>query len=512
MKNGDYEHNNSSNTCYILPNDYFPNGSNLDFHTCPDLFNSSRMAEVRCCLKIIAYKFPTTKFDHWLTYYSSSSLLAPAIAFNLLSFYVLSSFSKPNEIAKSINFYMKSLCIFDILTIISKFILEFSFRQNSIREKPYAINVIACKVISFSYFFCGLSSTYILILMSINKFISVAMPLKIKSLVLLRPKWAKINCFLVVLFSITYSLFYIFNIKFLKSGKKELSIDCSLDIRDLDFHRNIHIFDAIIKTFSPIMLLCVCNFSIIILLAMERKKIINVLKVVNIDSRSTSLNKDKEKYSKFVSKKNVNNKAKNEAVYSENPSNIHKQCLANSVTQTKNIVGSVSSEGKTLSSLKSYETISIYRKQTESIVKILYKPKKKHYSNYSSVMLLASSFGFVLLNLPYAIIAVYNLKFNERQYILNFINGQDSNNKSFLFNKSSVILAIKLDFFLYLSNFLLDLNYVTNFFFYFLSSITFRHRLYSLIQLIYKKLRNFNRIYRSGTKEREKEKFFLGRI
>ena len=71
---------------------------------------------------------PMSKIHNWLTYYSSSYLVLPAIFFNLLSLVVLSNYAKRNISSTTINCFMKYLCIVDMLTIFSKFINEISLK------------------------------------------------------------------------------------------------------------------------------------------------------------------------------------------------------------------------------------------------------------------------------------------------------------------------------------------------------------------------------------------------
>jgi hypothetical protein len=93
-------------------------------------------------------------------------------------------------------------------------------------------------------------------------------------------------------------------------------------------------------------------------------------------------------------------------------------------------------------------------------------------------MLFTVSFGFILLNLPFAIKTIYERNFKEKQKFLDFLYNYDENH---VFTKLDIETAVKYDFFVYLTHFLLDLNYIANFFFYFLSGSRFRIRLYDLI-------------------------------
>ena len=93
-------------------------------------------------------------------------------------------------------------------------------------------------------------------------------------------------------------------------------------------------------------------------------------------------------------------------------------------------------------------------------------------------MLFMVSFGFIFLNLPFAIKTIYERNFKEKQKFLDFLYNDDENHN---FTKLDIEKAVNYDFFVYLTHFLLDLNYIANFFFYFLSGSRFRNRLYGLI-------------------------------
>ena len=94
-------------------------------------------------------------------------------------------------------------------------------------------------------------------------------------------------------------------------------------------------------------------------------------------------------------------------------------------------------------------------------------------------MLFTVSFGFILLNLPFAVKTIYERSFEEKHNILDFITDQDLLSRKI--TKTDINKSVRYDFFVFMTHFLLDLNYVANFFFYFLSGTRFRSRLYALI-------------------------------
>ena len=92
--------------------------------SCTEYYDSfTNRQTIQCCLYAELHSKPMSKIQNWLTYYSSSYLVLPAIFFNLLSLLVLSNYFKRNRSSTTINCYMKYLCIVDMLTIFSKLIL-----------------------------------------------------------------------------------------------------------------------------------------------------------------------------------------------------------------------------------------------------------------------------------------------------------------------------------------------------------------------------------------------------
>lgn len=114
-------------TCYIKPRPpRLPDGAVLTYHTCPDVYdNQTHKLIFYCCLELIDIHLRGSfyqKTQDWLHYYSSTMLVGPAVLFNLLSLAVLVKFQSKNVHKTSTTFYMKCLCVFDMLTILSKFL------------------------------------------------------------------------------------------------------------------------------------------------------------------------------------------------------------------------------------------------------------------------------------------------------------------------------------------------------------------------------------------------------
>jgi hypothetical protein len=274
MNRESFTFNETFNTCYIRPSDFFPNGSYLDYDTCPESYTNSTISAVfECCLRIIINRLENshlTKIQGWLAHHSSTLLIGPAIVFNLLSLLVLSRFSKLNSSATSISFYMQCLCIFDALTMLSKFLNEFILVKNQRRQQPFQINSLVCKLSYFSESIFGVTSIYILILMSIDKLICVAFPLRSSSI--LRPKKAKLLCLFVLLLSMMYSSYHLLTQKALvtmKQTSNTTSYECIYT--DSNVESKMKIVDNFIRVFVPIILLSICNILIVIILAKSRQ-------------------------------------------------------------------------------------------------------------------------------------------------------------------------------------------------------------------------------------------------
>jgi hypothetical protein len=517
---------NSSESCYILPRlPNFPNGSYFDYNTCPERYDNTTQKLVRyCCFNIIINvleKSNYKKIQDWLTYNSSSLLVLPAIFFNLLSLLVLSRFSRLSASATSTNFYMQCLCVFDTLTILSKLIHEVVVVRNTIRDVPIVFNSILCKFTHFTESVFAITSIYILIVMSFDKLICVALPLKVGSL--LRPKRARLICTFIILFATLYSCHHIVNQKvhivfsadiasmassassISKSNKskrdsqnsttfgKRVVYECIDNWRNLA--EQMKLVDNIIRVFVPILLLCICNLSIAIVLAKARKDTMVMLSECTTDTQSGySLYSKKHgrleqsrKRSSIPRKSfiKVNNKTTEELLLkiANNPG-----LSLNSSQNNVSVNDETSSFESNNDSIKcSGRFMNIFnrcRKQQQKNINAesnIHNRRAKQNSHYISVMLFSVCFGFVVLNLPFAIKTLLERKFREKNETLNYLYS-NGNYYSTKVSKSDIINAVKYDFFVYITHFLLDLNYIANFFLYFLSGSRFRSRLYALIR------------------------------
>jgi hypothetical protein len=410
---------------------------------------------------------PMSKIHNWLTYYSSSYLVLPAIFFNLLSLVVLSNYAKRNISSTTINCFMKYLCIVDMLTIFSKFINEIVVVRNVHRIPQYKINSIICKMTPFFESVFGITSIYILILMSFDKLICVVFPLKSGSLLV--PKKAKIKCSFLIFFSAIYSSHNIFNqTVYIQNSTTTYSYSCYEKNESIKNH--FELIDNIIRVFIPIILLCFCNATIICFYVRAGKKTVIVARSSSADSLSVSSNILRKPSQ--VSKFHVNSPQE------ENLLNIPHIAR---IIKDRNSQGSISEDfsstlNKSFVSLKSTCLTDINKKKNFKIR--AHNSKIDKSSNYMTAILLTVSFGFIALNLPYAIYAIHYSK------ILPSLHSEK-------LNKKNLWLLARYEFFGYTTHFLLDLNYLANFFFYFLSGSKFRKRLYSIFS--FKKIIQFFR-------------------
>ena len=204
---------NQSLTCEVFPRKSFPDGLTLTYASCPETYDSQTHKIIRYCCLQITFNFIQDslykKTQDWLRYNSSTLLVVPALLFNILSLAVLLRFQRSKLAAQtSTTFYMKCLCIFDTLTMISKFLYEVIVVRNGLRKHPFVITDFMCKSLSFAESLCAISSIYLLIAMTIDKLICVLTPLKVGQL--LTPSKARIivTCILVIsTFISSYNLF-----------------------------------------------------------------------------------------------------------------------------------------------------------------------------------------------------------------------------------------------------------------------------------------------------------------
>ena len=511
---------NTQGSCYI--NSGILNGTRLDFASCPENYNNlTETIILQCCVEIILRKSDSTiygKFINWLAYYSSSFLLLPAIIFNLLALVGLSFCSK-NKISSSFvtstDYYMKYLCIFDMLTIISKFINEYIVVRNSLRPDPFVLNSLVCKLTHFMESVFGISSIYILISMSVNKLICVVFPFKSSSL--LTPKTAKLTCLVIFLSAMVYSIYDIINQKVNIISNKSLSFN--YDIYECvesnpQIAAKMQVANHIIRVFLPIILLCVCNILIAVSVSKAHKNTIKILSEISNDVNTSIYSFRKKENGSFLNKKTsitFNKELKSGRCCNLNISGSEIDLSVFDKASEK----SVKSEKSKFKCFKIFERcfnkIKIPKEKPRiNSISISSRKQKNSVSlkdsNYISIMLFSVSIGFIIFNLPFAIRTLYEKYFKVSDNKYDILNGHINVNNTF--TKSYILNIIKYDLFVYITYFLLDLNYISNFFFYFLTSSKFRSRLYSLICA----RRSTNRQYRNKSTQLHSHSYKLRKM
>ena len=118
------------------------------------------------------------------------------------------------------------------------------------------------------------------------------------------------------------------------------------------------------------------------------------------------------------------------------------------------------------------------------------RKRKKQWLNttrHISIMLFAVSFGFVIFNLPYALKTIFHRQFSKKNKIQTYLY-HTNNLFRMSYTKTEVLNSVYYEFASNLTHFLLDLNYIANFFLYFLSGERFRTQLFIMLRC--KKKRN----------------------
>lgn len=458
---------NSTLTCHIFPRSKYPDGLYLTYETCPEVFDNHTAKIVRyCCLNIMISIIQDSfykKTQDWLRYNSSSILVGPAVIFNILSLLVLTKFNRFRNISKnSTTFYMKCLCIFDTSTIVSKFLNELIVVRNGLRQEPWVINSFMCKLLSFSESCFAISSIYILIAMSFEKLICVIMPLKVGMILTrFKAKIAFFSIFLVSTLVSSYNLFdrrvFIFewfekneknypnssenffrNSSISSNNFKRVSYDC--DSKWPNKKNDWLLINNIIRVFLPIILLCICNFWIIIALTKAKRK------------------------SKILFNSNT--------YPQEDKKNSSAQLFQFSQNQKSSflLIKQFPSKQRNL-------TMTYDRKLDGNF-------KSKKNTQHISIMLVAVSVGFIFCNLPFALRTLFHRYFSERFKLIDYLYYSEN---LFILTTSrrEILNSVKYEFFSSLTHLLLDLNYIMNFFLFFLSGSRFRSQLFTILK--YKK-------------------------
>ena len=262
------------------------------------------------------------------------------------------------------------------------------------------------------------------------------------------------------------------------------------------------LFNNIIRVFLPILSLCICNSWIVCALAKAKKNTDALFgnnkpsaspehkgkdllrKHIKANNKSEETNV-KLKNLRRLSNKNINNNNNNNNNNNSSDSENEFQddydeeevdeFKINSKANAKNINKNNLYVSNRLSNSTSFQTSS---SQLNS--KIFIKGGRSN-THHISIMLFAVSFGFVLLNLPFAIRTIFHRQFSEQFKILDYLY-QTDNLFALTTSKTEINNAVIYEFFSSLTHLLLDLNYIGNFFLYFFSGTRFRAQLVSLLK------------------------------
>ena len=280
--------NETLNKCFITLNgSYFDD----DINCTKFIRNDSTALYCFGCILKKEFNSTTMKIQQFLQYNSTRLLMMPAIVLNLVSYLVLLSFSKDyKKIGKisnarnSMNFYLKCLCIFDTLTILSKSIHEFIVVNNNKpgikEEEKIEVNLFSCKIIYFSSSVFKITSIYLLILMSIYRLIVTTSPFKVLSS--LRPKISKILFAILVLLSISYSLCNILVI--FRGQNNPHSANTTENIYksyNCNPNKTMDLTNDVVYVFFPILFLFIFNLLIHIYLTKQRRNMKLIIKNSN---------------------------------------------------------------------------------------------------------------------------------------------------------------------------------------------------------------------------------------
>nr|QVK45703.1 G protein-coupled receptor [Proales similis] len=452
---------NGSQACFVYPRPQFPDGLYLTYDNCPEEYDNSTSKIVRyCCLNILFSSIQDSVYKRtqdWLRYHGSSALVAPAVLFNILSLFVLSTFKGGKN---STTFYMKCLCIFDALTIIAKFLYEVIVVRNGLRQQPIVINSFLCKFLSFSEGLLAISSIYLLIAMSVDKLICVLMPLKVSQLLTQNKAKVVVSCILLVSGLISsYNLFDMrvwiletdSNSNRTNSSSPRYFYDCGSNYPDLK--NDWVLVNNIIRVFLPLLMLCICNSWIVLAISKAKKK------------TDAMFGEASRREPGALAR--ANNRRSTDEIDAFDPDSSEQERRRR-----------ISMAAKTCQERRKKDSLG-----SKSIAYQTAAPaRSRNNTHHISIMLFTISLGFVLLNLPFAIRTLFHRQFQEQFRIVDYVYHAE-NLFTIHVSKTEIVNSVKYEFFSSLTHFLLDLNYIANFFLYIFSGSRFRSQLLIMLRL-----------------------------
>jgi hypothetical protein len=411
--------------------------------------------------------------------------------------------------------------------------------RNGLRKHPYVINNFVCKSLSFAESLCAISSIYLLIAMTIDKLICVLIPLKVGQL--LTPAKARIIVTCILITSALISSYQLFDKRMFlfeadaddepgssssssvttttaasettatitsiiqalnqTSGntqqqqqqpktKKRISYDC--DSNWPNFKNDWTLINNIIRVFIPFCLLCICNSWIAVALAKATRNTEALF--ANRDNEHSSTHRAEataspasptatsQQFFKKTFKKNKNTglHLAVEASSQATPAG----CRSNSMDAgylTDPDQYEFSNNGKKMGAQSVKLSRNRQHKNSIHMSSNRHIASRANTNQHISIMLLAVSVGFILLNLPFAIRTLFHRQFSENFKLLDYIYHDDNMFKTRT-SKTEIENTVKYEFFSSITHLLLDLNYIANFFLYFFSGSRFRSQLYAMFK------------------------------
>jgi hypothetical protein len=347
--------------------------------------------------------------------------------------------------------------------------------------------------------------------MTFDKLICVIAPLKVNQL--LTNRHARYTFGYIVLFAIGLSSYYIFalrvyvlestndqddfgfnetklnfsnsssNISNSTNRYQQISYDC--DSSWPDRHKDWAIVENLIRVFLPIFSLVFCNIWIVV--ALRKAKLHTDSLFIHastpppiIITDDTEMNDDSDEKSNnthihtLKNRKNQSRSRSNSKLSTESDLQL-KPMIANK----KNSDGSIS--GTFILRAHRGGGGGGNGGGVGASNRVQFNRHNRSNNQHVSIMLFTVSIGFVLLNLPFALRTIIDRQYREKSKILMMIYHTD-NILATPTSKSAIREAVIYEFFSTLTFLLQDLNYISNFFFYFFSGSRFREQLASLLR------------------------------
>ena len=348
--------------------------------------------------------------------------------------------------------------------------------------------------------------------MTFDKLVCVVAPLKVNQI--LTNRHARYTFAFILIFAVALSSFYLFdrrvyildsssnepddlrlddarfnfsnsslNISNSTSPYKKIIYDC--DSIYPERYQDWVIVENLIRVFMPILSLSICNVWIVIALRKAKRHTDalfshshNPPPIIITDSTDANISYDEKLNQPSL---NRASQEKNHVSRNQSRSRSNSKFSLEGDFQLKPII---------LNKRNSDEDSNISRKFTLRAhrgggggngVKGQSHNHNRANNQHISIMLFTVSIGFILLNLPFAIRIIIDRQFRDKSNALVNLYQTDNIFETST-SKSALREAAIYEFFSTLTFLLQDLNYISNFFFYFISGSRFRERLVSMLK------------------------------